>query len=295
MNHKNTLITSQSTLNCQGKIIDLSTPQVMGIVNVNADSFYSESRVLTIEKALKRVEKILKEGAKIVDLGGMSSRPGAELISSKEECSRILPVLKALRNEFPKAFFSVDTLYAQTAERAIENGANIINDITAGKFDEMMIPTVAKLNCPFIAMHMRGTPKTMNECTNYEDLIVEMMDYFIERTAACKQAGIKDIVIDPGFGFAKTIHQNYHLLSNLQSLQIFGFPILTGISRKTMIWKALNISTEQALNGTTALHMVCLQQGAKILRVHDVKEAVETIKLFSILEKNKIRPDHSAI
>ena len=286
MKHKNTLNTAQYTLNCQGKIVDLSSPKVMGILNTTPDSFYAKSRATTVQQALQQAEQMLTDGAICLDIGGMSTRPGAELITWKEEWQRIEPILKAIRKEFNNCIISVDTIYASTATAAIEHGANIINDISGGKFDEKMRSMVAKLQCPFIVMHMKGNPQTMQQHTNYDNLLVEITDYFIERTIACKTAGIKDIVLDPGFGFSKTLAQNYQLLNGVHAFQFLEFPLLAGVSRKSMIWKQLESSAAEALNGTTALHMVCLQQGANLLRAHDVKQAVETITLFTALEKN---------
>ena len=286
LNDKNTLNQAQSTLNCQGKIVDLTSPQVMGIINITPDSFYTESRANDVTAAVKQAEKMLEEGAMFLDIGGMSSRPGAELISQEKEWQRIEKIVSSLRKEFPHCLLSIDTIHAETAKQAILSGANMINDISAGLFDNKMIETVAELGCPYIAMHMRGTPQTMKKQTAYENFIVEITDYFIERILEMRKAGIKDIILDPGFGFAKTIDQNFKLLANMHAFRFLEYPLLAGISRKSMIWKSLDISPEKSLNGTTALHMECLQQGARILRVHDVKEAVETITLFQALENN---------
>ena len=286
LNDKNTLNQAQSTLNCQGKIVDLTSPQVMGIINITPDSFYTESRANDVTAAVKQAEKMLEEGAMFLDIGGMSSRPGAELISQEKEWQRIEKIVSSLRKEFPHCLLSIDTIHAETAKQAILTGANMINDISAGLFDNKMIETVAELGCPYIAMHMRGTPQTMKKQTAYENFIVEITDYFIERILEMRKAGIKDIILDPGFGFAKTIDQNFKLLANMHAFRFLEYPLLAGISRKSMIWKSLDISPEKSLNGTTALHMECLQQGARILRVHDVKEAVETITLFEALENN---------
>ena len=273
------------SLNCNGQLLKLNEPKVMGIINSTPDSFYSDSRTKTVDNALKQATQMLDEGAAILDIGGMSSRPGAEMISSETECERVLSIINAVSKEFPNAILSIDTIYSETAKQAFEAGVAIVNDISAGNLDQQMIPTVAKLGCPYIAMHMRGTPQNMKELTNYDDLLLNITDYFIAKTIECKEAGIKDIVIDPGFGFAKTIEQNFELLANLNTLQFLDFPILAGLSRKSMIWKTLNTTPEQALNGTTALNMLALQQGAKILRVHDVKEAVECVKLYQQLNQ----------
>lgn len=264
-------------------MIDLSKPKIMGIINASPDSFHEESRVSSIESALKTAEKMLKDGATFLDIGGMSSRPNAELISQKEEWDRVQPILSAIRKEFPKTIISIDTIYAKTAKQAVEHGAGIVNDISAGNLDSNMIQTVAELDVPYIAMHMKGTPATMKSMANYNDLLLEITDYFIARKIECEQAGIKDLILDPGFGFAKSIEHNFELLGRMGELAYLGCPLLAGISRKSMIWKSLEVDAGEALNGTTALHMVCLQQGAKILRVHDVKEAVECVKLFERL------------
>lgn len=282
---KNTDNQPQTVLNCQGKLLNLSQPKVMGILNVNQDSFYAKSRVSSANHALFQVDKMLDQGVDIVDIGGMSSRPGAEMISSEEECFRILPIVETIRKEFSNLPISIDTVYATTARRCIDAGANIINDISAGKLDAEMISTVGQLNCPYIIMHMVGQPTTMQSFTDYNDLLLEITDYFIDVSKKCQLAGIKDLVIDPGFGFAKTVSQNFTLLNRMNELSILGFPILAGVSRKSMIWKTINSNAQKALNGTTALHMACLERGAKILRVHDVKEAVECVQLYQALHQ----------
>jgi len=280
---KNTGKQATFSLNCNGRLVDLSTPKVMGILNLTPDSFYQSSRAASTQQALQQAERMLAEGATFLDLGGMSSRPGAEVVNSTAELNRIRESLIAIRKAFPEALLSIDTIHATTARACIDLGADLVNDISGGKFDAQMLETVAKCGVPFIAMHMRGTPQTMKSLAIYDDLLLEVTDYFIERTIACQQAGIVDIVIDPGFGFAKTSEQNFQLLNRLSELRILGFPILAGISRKSMIWKTLGETPDDALNGTTALHMVCLQQSANILRVHDVKEAVECVELFGKL------------
>lgn len=282
---KNTDNQPQTVLNCQGKLLNLSQPKVMGILNINEDSFYAKSRISSANHALFQVDKMLDQGADIIDIGGMSSRPGAELISPEEECSRILPILKAIRSEFQDLIISIDTIYSSTAKQVIDAGANIINDISAGKIDSEMISTVGQLNCPYIIMHMVGKPTNMQSFTDYNDLLLDITDYFIDISTKCQLAGIKDLMIDPGFGFSKTIEQNFMLLNRMNELNIFGFPIVAGVSRKSMIWKTIQSNSQEALNGTTALHMSCLERGAKILRVHDVKEAVECVKLYSALHQ----------
>ncbi len=269
-----------STINCKGMLIDLSTPKVMGIVNVTPDSFFDGGKLTNSDEILLQVEKMLSDGATFIDLGGYSSKPGAEFVSEAEELNRVVPIVKLLVEKFPDILLSIDTFRSEVAKQAVENGAAIINDISAGLLDEKMLETVAKLQVPYIMMHMKGTPKTMQSLAKYDDLLKEMNFYFSERVAKARSFGLNDIIIDPGFGFAKTIEHNYELLQNLELLQFHELPILAGISRKSMIYKTLDTLPENALNGTTFLHAFCLQKGAKILRVHDVKEAVECVKLY---------------
>lgn len=269
-----------STINCKGTLINLSTPKVMGIVNVTPDSFFDGGKLTDADAVVFQVEKMLQEGATFIDLGGYSSKPGAEFVNETEELNRVIPVVKLLVEKFPDILLSIDTFRSEVAKQAIENGAALINDISAGLLDENMLETVAKLQVPYIMMHMKGTPKTMQSLANYEDLLKEMNFYFSERIAKARGFGLNDIIIDPGFGFAKTLEQNYELLQDLELLQFHDLPILAGISRKSMIYKALETAPEAALNGTTFLHAFCLQKGANILRVHDVKEAVECVKLI---------------
>ena len=273
-----------STINCKGTLINLSTPKVMGIVNVTPDSFFDGGKLTDADAVVFQVEKMLQEAATFIDLGGYSSKPGAEFVSETEELNRVIPIVKLLVEKFPDILLSIDTFRSEVAKQAIENGAALINDISAGLLDENMLETVAKLQVPYIMMHMKGTPKTMQSLANYEDLLKEMNFYFSERIAKARHFGLNDIIIDPGFGFAKTLEQNYELLQNLELLQFHDLPILAGISRKSMIYKALETAPEAALNGTTFLHAFCLQKGANILRVHDVKEAVECVKLMSQLD-----------
>lgn len=273
-----------STINCKGTLIDLSTPKIMGIVNVTPDSFFDGGKLTNSDEIVGQVEKMLQDGAMFIDLGGYSSKPGAEFVSEAEELNRVIPIVKLLVEKFPDILLSIDTFRSEVAKQAVENGAAIINDISAGLLDEKMLETVAKLQVPYIMMHMKGTPKTMQSLANYEDLLKEMNFYFSERIAKARSFGLNDIIIDPGFGFAKTIEHNYELLQNLELLQFHELPILAGISRKSMIYKTLETSPENALNGTTFLHAFCLQKGANILRVHDVKEAVECVKLISKLK-----------
>jgi dihydropteroate synthase len=269
-----------STINCKGTLINLSTPKVMGIVNVTPDSFFDGGKLTNSNEILFQVEKMLVDGAAFIDLGGYSSKPGAEFVSEIEELNRVIPIVKLLVENFPDILLSIDTFRSEVAKQAIENGAALINDISAGLLDEKMLETVAKLQVPYIMMHMKGTPQTMQSLANYDDLLKEMNYYFSERIAKARRFGLNDIIIDPGFGFAKTLEHNYELLQNLELLQFHDLPILAGISRKSMIYKALETSPEEALNGTTFLHAFCLQKGANILRVHDVKEAVECVNLY---------------
>ena len=271
------------TINIKGEIVDLSSPKVMGIINVTPDSFYSKSRSKSGVETLKIAEKMLDEGADFLDIGGYSSRPGAEDISEKEEVERIISSIELLANEFPKAVISVDTFRAKVAEEGINAGASIINDISAGHLDEMMLGTVARLRVPYIAMHMRGTPQTMKELTEYDNLVSEIFSYFSLVVDKCREYGVNDLIIDPGFGFSKTTDQNFSLLNRLEYFQQLEKPILVGLSRKSMIYKSLNLTAETSLNGTTSLNTLALFKGANILRVHDVKEAVEVVKLVNQL------------
>ncbi|GAA4315724.1 dihydropteroate synthase [Pontixanthobacter gangjinensis] len=266
-------------INCKGNLIDLSEPKVMGIINITPDSFYRGSRSNTEKEILNKAEQMLAEGATFLDLGAYSSRPGADDIPVEEELERMLPAIELILKEFPEALLSIDTFRAQVAERSIQAGAALINDISAGKLDENMLQLIAEYQVPYIMMHMKGSPQTMKDLNQYEDLTAEVLFYFSERIDAARKLGINDIIIDPGFGFAKNIEQNYELLSKLELFKNLELPVLAGISRKSMIWKKLNISAEEALNGTSVLNTAALLKGANILRVHDVKEAVECIKL----------------
>ncbi len=271
------------TLNCKGRLLVITEPIVMGILNVTPDSFFEESRIQSQSDLLARAEKMLEEGAIILDIGGQSSRPGAEMIGKEEELKRVIPAIQSVKNHFSECFISVDTFYAEVAEQAVLAGADIVNDISAGNNDAKMIDTVAKLKVPYIAMHMRGTPASMSSQTQYQDLVTEMLDYFREKIQICEKAGITDLIIDPGFGFAKNTDQNFELLNNFNVFQILNRPLLVGISRKSMIYKTLGVGPEEALNGTTVLNTIAIQRGASILRVHDVKEAVECIRLSNML------------
>ncbi len=269
------------TINCKGTLIDLSTPKVMGILNLTPDSFYDGGALKTDAALLSQAEKMLNQGATFLDVGGYSSRPGATDISITEEISRVIPAIELVLKNFPEALISIDTFRSEVAKKAIESGAAIINDISAGKLDEAMLPTVAQLQVPYVMMHMRGTPQTMQSLSDYENITLEVLRYFSERIAAARALGINDILADPGFGFAKTIPQNFELLSNLELFKNLNVPLLIGVSRKGMIHKTLNITPQEALNGTITLNSIALLKGANILRVHDVKEAVECVELLN--------------
>lgn len=272
------------TINCKGQLLDLSTPKVMGVLNLTPDSFYDGGKFKNEKEALKQVEKYRIDGMDILDIGAYSSRPGADDISEDEELKRQNSVLKQITKEFPDLVISIDTFRSSVAKESLDQGAHIINDISAGKLDEQMLEVIAQYQVPYIMMHMRGTPQTMKQLTAYDDLVKMVVYYFSERLAVTKKMGINDVIIDPGFGFAKTTAQNFELLNHLDILQSLDVPILTGISRKSMIYKTLGIDSKQALNGTTALHMVALQNGSSILRVHDVLEAKECITLYQKLK-----------
>lgn len=271
------------TLNCAGKLIDFSIPKVMGILNVTPDSFFDGGKYNSDTEALKHVEKMLFDGATFIDVGGYSSRPGAENISVQEETERVIPVIRAIIKFFPEAVISIDTFRSEVAKAAVGEGAVVVNDISGGQLDALMFATIAALKVPYILMHMKGTPQTMTTLSTYENLIKEVIDYFHPKIARLQELGCKDIIVDPGFGFAKSIDQNFELLNNLDHLRILGKPVLAGLSRKSMIWKTLKIDTDQALNGTTSLNTIAILKGASVLRVHDVREAAEVIKLVTKL------------
>lgn len=272
------------TLNVRGHLLDLSEPQVMGILNVTPDSFYAESRMKTEEAIRRRVRQIVEEGGSMIDVGAYSSRPGADDVSVDEEMARLRRGMKIVREEAPEIPVSVDTFRADVAKMCIEElGADIINDISGGELDKEMFHTVAKLGVPYILMHMKGTPQTMQEAPHYDDLMKEVMLYFSEKIQQLRDLGQKDIILDPGYGFAKTLDHNYELLVHQEMLSIFELPLLVGVSRKSMIYKLLGCTPDEALNGTTALNTIALQKGASILRVHDVKEAVEVVRIVTKL------------
>ena len=274
------------TLNCKGNLIDVTLPKVMGILNCTPDSFYDVGNYKTDSQILSQAEKMLTDGATFIDIGAYSSKPNASFVSEEEEISRLLPVVNLILKEFPTTLLSIDTFRSKVAKIAIENGAVIINDISAGSLDSEMMQTVANLQVPYIMMHMKGTPQTMQTLTNYENIIKEMLFYFSEKVALARSFGINNIVIDTGFGFAKTLDQNYEILSKLEVFNMLDLPLLVGVSIKSMIYKTLETTAENSLNGTTVLNTIALVKGAKILRVHDVKEAVECVKLFGKLSDN---------
>jgi dihydropteroate synthase len=274
------LFPQKYTFQIKGCLYSWNKPKVMGILNLTPDSFFEGSRVPTDKKSvLEEAEKKIKEGADFLDLGGYSTRPGAADISIEEEIARVIPAISEIKKNFPDTLLSVDTFRSQVAKAAVEAGAELVNDISAGNLDPEMLPLVAQLGVPYIAMHMKGSPQTMQAETSYADLVPDVLAYFAEKIEQFRKFGIKDVIIDPGFGFAKTREQNFELLRNLSSFKRLGLPVLVGLSRKSMIYKTLEISANEALNGTTALNMFALLQGADILRVHDVKEAKETIEL----------------
>ena len=268
------------TINCKGNLIDCNIPKVMGILNVTPNSFFDGGKHSDAEAILFQVEKMLQEGATFIDVGGYSSKPNAEFVSEQEELNRVLPIVQLILNRFPETLLSIDTFRSSVAKACLENGAAMINDISAGKLDDKMLETIANFQVPYCMMHLRGTPETMQTLTNYDAIVKEMLFYFSERVAAARALGINDLIIDPGFGFAKTTEQNFEVLQKLELFQTFELPILVGFSRKSMIYKTLNSNASEALNGTTVLNTLALAKGAKILRVHDVKEAVECVKLY---------------
>lgn len=268
-------------INIKGKLIDFKMPRIMGILNITPDSFFEGSRFThEKQKITDKVGEMLDFGATFIDIGGYSTRPDAADISENEEIDRVLPVLEIIKKSFPEAIISIDTFRAKVAKKAIQAGGHIINDIAGGNLDAEMFKTVSELNIPYILMHSRGNPQTMSKLNNYNNLTVDVISELQTKVSLLKQKGVNDIIIDPGFGFAKNPKQNFELLRNFEAFQIFGLPVLAGLSRKSMIWKTLQIDPKDALNGTTALNMIALQKGANILRVHDVKEAVETVKLY---------------
>lgn len=283
MSFKNTYLPVAGLLQSKGKLLDLSCPQIMGIINTTPDSFFADSRSGNKDELLRRAEQLVRESAAILDVGGLSTRPGAATISEQEEADRILPAIELLHQYFPETWLSIDTYRASVARSAVQAGAHMVNDISGGLFDEQMLATLAELKIPYVLMHLRGTPDTMHEAVDYGDVVKGVLDDLHAALERCREAGITDVIVDPGFGFSKSMEDNYRLLAGCAALRILGRPLLIGISRKSMIYKTLGITAAEALNGTTALHMVALQQGASILRVHDVAAAREAIHLFSML------------
>lgn len=269
---------TKKTLNCRGRLVDLAQPAVMGILNITPDSFFADSRI-SLDRTVTTAERMLQDGATFLDIGGYSTRPGAAEVSPSEEADRVLPVINAILDAFPNALLSIDTFRASVARQAVAAGAALVNDIAGGTLDPAMFGTVAELGIPYILMHTRGTPQTMQAMATYDNVTTEVIDELALRLAELRSLGHKDIILDPGFGFAKTPDQNFELLHHLDDFRLFDEPILVGISRKTTIWKTLAIKPEDALNGTTVLNTVALIKGASILRVHDVREAVEAVKL----------------
>jgi dihydropteroate synthase len=281
---QNTPFSTNKTLNINGRLIDLSIPKIMGVLNVTPDSFYDGGRFTGEASILSQVDKMLSEGADFIDVGGYSSRPGAADISVDEEKRRTVTTVSSIAQNFPGTIISVDTFRSAVAEEAVGAGASMVNDISGGSLDPEMLNIISRLGVPYVMMHMRGDPRTMSGQTGYTDVVREVIDYFHARIDALRPFAIKDVIIDPGFGFAKTREQSFYLLRNLEKFSILGKPVLVGLSRKSMIWKTLNVEPAGALNGTIALNMVALMKGAVIVRVHDVKEARETIKLFTSLQ-----------
>ncbi len=272
------------TINCNGRLIDLNEPKIMGILNTTPNSFYDGGSNQSINLILEKVEKHISEGADILDIGGYSTKPGAENVSEQEEIDRTAPVIQKIIEQYPEMIISVDTFRAYVAREAVKAGASIINDVSGWELDYNMFDAIKELNVPYILMHMKGTPQTMQNNPTYEDVTLEVNKYFSKKIAQLKEAKVNDIILDPGFGFAKTLEQNYELFSKMEALGFGEFPLLVGISRKSMIYKFFETSPQEALNGTSVLNMVALQKGAKILRVHDVKEAKETLKIFNALQ-----------
>lgn len=274
-------------MNCKGKLIDLTKPKIMGILNSTPDSFFSGSRFESLEVALKVAEKMLMDGADFLDVGGMSTRANSDEVSENEELNRVIPLVEVILKEFPDALISVDTYRSKVAKEAVNAGVALVNDISAGSMDGEMFSTMAELKVPYILMHMQGTPKTMQQNPTYENVVIEINQFFSEKIRELNELGVNDILLDPGFGFGKTVEHNYELMQNLNLLGCGDFPLLVGVSRKSMVTRLLNSTAAEALNGTTALHMIALERGAKILRVHDVKEAKEVVQIWEALYSEK--------
>lgn len=272
-------------INCKGKLIDLSEPKVMGILNITVDSFYAGSRIENVDVALKKAGQMLSEGADFLDVGGISTRPGAKILSETDELKKVIPVIENILKKFPETLISIDTYRSKVAKEAVEAGAVMVNDISAGCLDHNLFKTVAELNVPYILMHMQGTPQTMQQNPIYENVVLEVNQFLAEKIIELRKLGVSDIIIDPGFGFGKTVNHNYSLLKHLELIGYGKFPVLVGVSRKSMIKKLLNVDEDGALNGTTAINMVSLLKGANILRVHDVKEAKQAVEILNKINK----------
>lgn len=285
MESKDSFFYRNFMIRVRGKVLDLSKPRVMGVLNVTPDSFFDGGKYTMADRIYMQLERMLSDGADIIDIGGYSSRPGANEVSADEELQRVLKGIIIAKKNFGDIFISVDTFRAEVARIAIAEGADIINDISAGELDHNMFKVVSELKVPYIAMHMRGNPANMMKNIKYENLIMEILQYFRDKVVTLREMGVSDVILDPGFGFSKTLEQNYNLLKELCYFKVMKLPLLVGVSRKSMIYKALNTDPQNALNGTTALHMYALQQGANILRVHDVKEAVQVINLYNLLNR----------
>ncbi|MEY3342567.1 MAG: hypothetical protein RL090_251 [Bacteroidota bacterium] len=279
----NSVFNTGQVINCTGDLLDLTTPKVMGILNVTPDSFYDGGKFTDLKAIMKQVKRMVKEGVDIIDVGGQSTRPGAKMIATGTELKRVIPVIEKIKEHFPDMIVSVDTYRSEVAQHAIKVGAGMVNDISAGAFDRKMHSTVAKSNAAYVLMHMKGMPETMQQNPRYKDVVQDVLKFLAEKTEKCRKMGIRDVIVDPGFGFGKTLAHNFQLLSKMEVFKITGCPLLAGISRKSMIYKTLDINQKEALNGTTALNMTALMKGASILRVHDVKPAKETIRLFDML------------
>lgn len=280
---QNNVFITNKTLSIRGRLMELASPKVMGILNITPDSFYEKSRLATEKDILGQAERMLVEGAAMLDIGGYSTRPGAADVSEEIEQDRVVKAVRSVIKHFPQAIVSVDSFRSKVAKAAVDEGACIINDVSGGTLDSLMFETVAELQVPYILMHMRGSPQTMNSLTHYNNLVGEVLDFFHPRVSALRALGVKDVVVDPGIGFAKKVEQNFSLLNHLEHFKILGKPMVVGLSRKSLIWRTLNGTPEESLNGTTALNMAALLKGVSILRVHDVKEAVETVRLYSSL------------
>ncbi len=288
MNDKITKLSYSGTINLQGKLISLQKPLIMGILNLTNDSFFDGGKYINnVEKAVNHAKEMIDDGADIIDIGACSTRPGANLVSKEEELKQLIPVIKEIRKQFPDIIISIDTVWADVAKETINEGANIINDISAGQFDDQLFKVMGEIKAPYVLTHTPSTPDKMQDKTHYDNIFLDMSKYFAEKIETLRNLGVVDIILDLGFGFGKTVEQNYFLLNHIEDFKTFGFPILTGISRKTMIHKPLAITPQQALNGTTFLHGFALMNKSNILRVHDVKEAKECVKLFELIENNK--------